>query len=311
MLIFVIKKSKSMQRIRLTEGLEFSQIIHGHWRLAEWNISSQELIGIIQQVIDLGITTFDHADIYGDYTCEKLFGDALNRKKELRHKIQIITKCGIKLLSDKYPERKVKHYDYSSHHIISSVENSLKNLSTDYIDLLLLHRPAPFFNPEEVAKAFSELKKSGKVLHFGVSNFTPEQFEMLSSYLENKLVTNQVEISPYCLDHFENGNIDYFLKKRIKPLAWSPLAGGKLLKPVDEKSKRLFETLHKVSKELNIDSIDKTIYSWILTHPAIVLPIVGSGKIDHIKNAVESLHINMPLESWYKIYNASTGKELP
>ena len=302
---------KLMQQILLAEDLKVSRIIHGHWRLAEWNLSNQELAGHIQRVFDLGITTFDHADIYGNYSCEQLFGDALKHKKELRHKIQIITKCGIKLLSDKYPERKVKHYDYGYDHIIYSVNNSLKKIGTDYIDLLLLHRPAPFFNPEEVAKAFSELKKSGKVLHFGVSNFSPQQFEMLNSYLDDKLVTNQVEISPYCLEDFENGNMDFFLKERIKPLAWSPLAGGKLLKQVDEKSKRLHKVLLEVSKELTIDSIDKTIYSWILKHPAVILPIVGSGKIERIKNAVEALHVNMPLELWYKIYNTSTGNELP
>lgn len=298
-------------KIKLSEKLELSRIIHGHWRLAEWEHSKQQLLTLTQQIIELGITSFDHADIYGNYSCEKLFGDALQLKKELRQHIQIITKCGIKLLSDKYPERKVKYYDYGYDHIISSVNNSLKNFGTDYIDLLLLHRPAPFFNPEEVAKAFSELKKSGKVLHFGVSNFNPLQFEMLNSYLDDKLVTNQVEISPYCLEHFENGNIDFFLKEQIKPLAWSPLAGGRLLKPFDERSKRLSDVLLKVSKELTIDSIDKTIYSWILKHPSYILPIVGSGKIDRIKNAVEALQIDMPLELWYTIYNASTGKELP
>jgi len=298
-------------KTKLSEKLELSRIIHGHWRLAEWNLSDQQLLKLTQQIIELGITSFDHADIYGNYSCEKLFGDALKLKKELRQHIQIITKCGIKLISDKYPERKVKHYDYGYDHIISSINNSLKNFGTDYIDLLLLHRPSPFFNPDEVAKAFSELKRSGKVLHFGVSNFNPLQFEMLNSYLDEKLVTNQVEISPYCLEHFENGNMDFFLKERIKPLAWSPLAGGKLLKPNDEKSKRLHDTLLKVSKELKIDSVDQTIYSWILKHPISILPIVGSGKIDRIRNAVEALQIDMPLESWYKIYNASTGKELP
>ena len=174
-----------MQSINLTKDLEFSRIIHGHWRLEEWNLSNQQLIALIQQVIDLGITTFDHADIYGNYNCQKLFGDALKLKKELRKNIRIISKCGIKLLSDKFPERKIKHYDYSYNHIISSTDNTLKDLGTDYIDLLLLHRPAPFFNPEEVAKAFYELQRNGKVLHFGVSNFTPQQFEMFNSYFDN------------------------------------------------------------------------------------------------------------------------------
>jgi len=222
-------------KIKLAENLELSRIIQGHWRLADWNFKPHELLELTEKVYELGITTFDHADIYGDYSCEHLFGEALALKKELREKIQIISKCGIMLVSKKYPHRKVKYYDYSYEHIVTSVNTTLKKLNTDYLDLLLLHRPAPFFDPEEVSRALNHLKSEGKVLHFGVSNFTPEQFEMLSSYVDQKLVTNQVEISPYCLENFENGNMNYFLKERIKPMAWSPLAGGKLLNPNNKK----------------------------------------------------------------------------
>ncbi len=300
-----------MDKVKLSEEFEISRIIHGHWRLSDWNLTNQKLLKLLLETIDLGITTFDHADIYGNYSCEKLFGNALSLKKEIRKDIQIITKCGIKLISDKYPDRKIKHYDYSYDHIVSSVNNSLKNFNTDYIDLLLLHRPAPFFNPDEVAKAFSDLKKHGKVLHFGVSNFNPMQFEMLNSYLDNKLVTNQVEISPYCLEHFDNGNMDFFLKEQIKPLAWSPLGGGNIMNPVDEKGIRLKETLTNIADKLNINSIDKVAYSWLLNHPAQIIPIVGTGKIDRIKNAVEATAIEMPLELWYEIYTASLGDEVP
>lgn len=300
-----------MNKIKLTNNFECSPIIHGHWRLSDWKMSSQELLELTQHSMELGVTTFDHADIYGNYSCEKIFGDALSLKKRIRNDIQIITKCGINLISDKHPQRKVKHYDYSYKHIISSVENSLTNFGTDYIDLLLLHRPAPFFAPEEVAKAFSSLKQSGKVLHFGVSNFNPMQFEMLSSYVDNPLVTNQVEISPSCLEHFDNGNMDFFLKKRIKPMAWSPLSGGRLLYPNGEKARRIFNSLNEVAIELNIESIDKIIYSWLLKHPAGIIPIIGSRKLSRIKNAIEALNINMSLEQWYKIYIASEGEELP
>ena len=298
-------------RIRLTNEFELSRIVHGYWRLSSWNLSNKELLKLIQQTIELDVTSFDHADIYGNYTCEQLFGEALSLHPALRNDIQIITKCGIKLLSDKYPQRTIKHYDYSFEHIIDSVNNSLKNLRTDYIDLLLLHRPAPFFIPEEVAKAFATLKKSGKVLHFGVSNFTPIQFEMLNSYTDERLVTNQVEISPYCLEHFENGNIDFFLKERIKPMAWSPLAGGKLINPLDEKGKQIYKALFEVAAELGADSIDEVIYSWIINHPCKIIPVIGTSKIERIKWAVGALSREMSLEQWYKIYNASTGRELP
>ena len=300
-----------MNTVKLTNDLEISRIIHGHWRLTDWNLNNQKLLKLTQQSIELGITTFDHADIYGNYSCEKLFGDTLALKPSLRKDIQLITKCGIKLMSNKYPSRELKYYDYSYDYIISSVENSLKNFQTNYIDLLLLHRPSPFFNPEEVAKAFSFLKKSGKVLHFGVSNFTPQQFETLAAYTDEKLITNQVEVSPLCLEHFNNGNMDYFLKKNIKPMAWSPLAGGQLLNPSTQKEQRIFNTLTQIANELNINNIDTLIYSWLLKHPATISPIVGTQKIERLKNAVDALTIDMSLEQWFKIYTASTGVELP
>lgn len=300
-----------MEKVKLGSNLKVSPLIHGHWRLLDWKLSNQKLLKLTEQLIDLGITTFDHADIYGNYNCEKLFGNALSLRKDLRKNIQIITKCGIAPVSDKFPERKTGFYDYSFDHIIASVNNSLINFGTDYIDLLLLHRPSPFFDPEDVAKDFSQLKQSGKVLHFGVSNFNPQQYEMLNSYLDDKLVTNQIEISPYCLEHFNNGNIDFFLEKRIIPLGWSPLAGGKIIIPKSEKELRIFNSLNEVAEELGVDSIDKIVYSWLLKHPAKIIPIMGSGKISRIKNAIEALNIEMNTEQWFKIYIASVGEELP
>jgi len=300
-----------ISRIKLSKNLELSRIVHGHWRLADWHLSSKELLSLVQQTIELGITTFDHADIYGNYICERIFGDVLRLAPDLRKDIQIITKCGIKLISDKYPDRKHKYYDYGYQHIVDSVDHSLKNFNTNYIDLLLLHRPSPMFYPEEVAKAFSHLKKNGKVLHFGVSNFNAQQFDLLNSYVDDELLTNQVEISPLCLEHFENGNIDYFLQKRLVPMAWSPLAGGEILYPKSEKAIRIYNTLSEVASELNTNSIDKIIYSWLLSHPASIIPVVGTSKIERLQNAVDALKIEMTTEQWLRIYSASTGKELP
>lgn len=297
-----------MQTISLSKNLKVSKLIHGHWRLLEWNLSNKELLKLTQQIIDLGITTFDHADIYGDYQCEKKFGDALNLDKSIRNKIQIITKCGIKHISKNHPKHSIKHYDYSYEHIIKSVDQSLKNFNTNYIDILLLHRPAPFFDPNEVAKAFSELQQKGKVLNFGVSNFNPIQFEMLQEYLDMKLVTNQIEISPYYLEHFENGNIDFLLKNRTTPMSWSPLAGGNIFNP---KNDRLLSCLSDISNEHYGSSIDQIIYAWILKHPANIIPVIGTGKLERIKTAIDSFNIELTLEQWYRIYNASTGNELP
>jgi len=300
-----------MKKVKLASDLEVSRIVQGHWRLSDWNLPSKDLLKMTEQSIDLGVTTFDHADIYGDYSCEELFGNALKLNKHIRPKIQIITKCGIKLLSKKFPNRQLTYYDYGYDYLLSSVEKSLKNLGTDYIDILLLHRPSPFFNPEEVAEAFDYLKKTGKVRHFGVSNFTSKQFEMLNSFIEEPLVTNQIEMSPYCLEHFDNGNIDYFMQHKIKPMAWSPLAGGKLLNPQDDKGKRIFKALEEVALELSVKNVDQIVYSWLLNHPATIIPLIGSGKINRLQNAVDSLSIKMSLAQWFKIYVASTGQEVP
>lgn len=300
-----------MTKTILSDNCKLSRIVHGYWRLDQWNLTREQLLRLIQESIEIGVTSFDHADIYGDYTCEALFGKALALNKGLRKEMELVTKCGIKLLSDKFPNRKIKHYDYSKEYIISSVENSLAHFGTDYIDLLLLHRPSPFFNAEEVAEAFSSLKKSGKVLHFGVSNFNPLQFEMLESYLDFPIVTNQVEISPMCLEHFDNGNIDFFLKNKIKPMAWSPLAGGRIFKPQTPKEENICKELSQVSEELGVDSIDKMVYAWLLKHPTEILPVVGSRSIDRLKIAVEAQDVDISLEQWLRIYVASSGTELP
>ena len=297
-------------RIALNDNLSLSRIVHGYWRLRDWNLSDDQLLKLIEQVLELGITSFDHADIYGNHTCEAYFGRALAKRPELREKMELISKCGIKMATDYNPELDIKIYDYSTEYIIKQAETSLKNLGTDRLDLLLLHRPAPFFNPEEVAKAFDQLKSTGKVLNFGVSNFSPAQFDTLQSYLDMPLATNQVEISVSCLEHFENENTEYFLKHKIKPMAWSPLAGGAIFNPKTEKDQRLTAVLKSIAGELNTD-IDQVMYAWLLKHPTGIMPIVGSQHINRIKSAVDALEIELSLEQWYKIYIASKGEDLP
>lgn len=297
-------------RIALNDNLSLSRIVHGYWRLRDWDLSDDQLLKLIEQVLELGITSFDHADIYGNHTCEAYFGRALAMKPQLREKMELISKCGIKMATDYNPELDIKIYDYSTEYIIKQAETSLKNLGTDRLDLLLLHRPAPFFNPEEVAKAFDQLKSSGKVLNFGVSNFSPAQFDTLQSYLDMPLATNQVEISVSCLAHFENENTEYFLKHKIKPMAWSPLAGGAIFNPKTEKDQRLTAVLKTIAAELNTD-IDLVMYAWLLKHPTGIMPIVGSQHINRIKSAVDALKIELSLEQWYKIYIASKGEDLP
>lgn len=297
--------------IRLSETLSLSRIVHGHWRLAGWEMDPQRLLGFIQQLLERGVSSFDHADIYGDYTCEKLFGKALAMNPPLRDQIQIITKCGIKPLSDKFPGRRVKTYDYSKGHILDSVERSLENFGTDRIDLLLLHRPAPFFEPDEVCEAFQVLKKEGKVLNFGVSNFLPAQIGLLQKHCSEKLLANQVEISPLCLGFFENGNMEFCMRERIIPMAWSPLAGGRIVKPETDKGKKLLAVISEIAEEMNAGSPESVVFAWLLRHPSGIIPVVGSGKAERVKRAVDSLSLSMSHEQWYRIFIAARGKDLP
>ncbi|MGM0826668.1 MAG: aldo/keto reductase [Bacillota bacterium] len=300
-----------MQRIQMTEDLSFSRIIHGLWRLADWNQSKEDTLSLIQYNIENGITTFDHADIYGSYTCEALFGEALNLQPSIREKMEIVTKCGIVLPSDNRPEHKTHHYNTSKKHILTSVENSLQNLKTDYIDLLLVHRPDPFMNGEEVAEAFTQLKDEGKVRHFGVSNFKDHQWNMLQSYLPFPLITNQIELSAYNLENFEDGTLNLCQAKRVAPMAWSPLAGGAIFKGVDEKAIRLQHTLKKVQEETGAKGIDEVLYAWLLNHPANIMPIVGSGKKERIQHAIDSLSISLNHDQWFEILQTSMGHDVP
>ena len=300
-----------MDIIKLRDDLEFSRIVHGYWRLMDWNISDNELVKLIEEVYDLGITTVDHADIYGNFSCEEKFGNALKLKKGLREKLQIVTKCGIKFPSVNRPENKSHCYDTSKEHIINSAERSLKNFNTDYLDLLLIHRVDALLNPEEVAEAFTRLKNQGKVRYFGVSNFLPSQFNMLNSYLDDSLVTNQIEVSPLCLDAFENGTLDLMLEKRVKPMAWSPLAGGRLFKGNDERAIRVQKALNKIKEEVSANDIDEVAYAWLLMHPSKIMPIVGSGKLDRIKAAIRATEIKLTRDQWFEIYVASRGVDIP
>lgn len=300
-----------MQRIEMTNDLSYSRLVHGLWRLADWNQSKEDTLALIEHNLNRGITTFDHADIYGSYTCESLFGEALELKPSLRDKIEIVTKCGIVLPSEHRPHHKTHHYNTSRAHIIQSVENSLQNLRTDYIDTLLIHRPDPFMSGEEVAEAFTQLKKEGKVRYFGVSNFKDHQWNMLQSFLPFDLITNQIELSAYHLENFEDGTLNLCQEKRVAPMAWSPLAGGAVFNAEGDKAIRLRETLSKIQKEVGAQGLDQVLYAWLLNHPAHIMPIIGSGKIERIDRAIDALEIKLDHDQWFEILQSSMGHDVP
>ena len=301
-----------MQRISISpEGPKFSRIALGMWRLNDWNMNTKELVSFIETALELGITTFDHADIYGMYTVEELFGKALKEMPGLRSKMEIVTKCGIKLVSENRPENTFHAYDTSRDHILKSVETSLRNLNTDYLDVLLIHRPDPLMNADEVAEAFNHLRKSGKVQHFGVSNFMPFQFELLQSRLDFPLVTNQVEVSVMKMDAMHDGTLDQCQQLWISPMAWSPLGGGSLFTGDGEQEQRLRAELQKIGEELGGAGIDQVALAWLLKHPAKIIPVVGTGNMDRIRGAAGALELELSRDQWFRIWTASAGQEVP
>src|SRR6186713_1841310 len=222
--------------------LELSPVIAGCMKWGQWGVkySTEQYLQLIEDCIVNKITSFDHADIYGDYTVEEEFGNALKLKPYLRQQIQLITKCGIRRFTANRPEHKIHSYDTSRLHIITSVERSLKNLNTDYIDLLFIHRPDPLMNPQEIAEAFSQLKQEGKVLHFGVSNFTASQMDMMMTAF--KVEFNQLEVSVLHLDPFHDGLIDNYIKNNIRTMSRGSLRNGKLYnKEPNERNTRIFD----------------------------------------------------------------------
>jgi len=292
-----------MQKIKThPQGPTLSQIVVGVWR---WHtLLQQHIETLIHAALAQGITSFDHADIYGNYSGEEVFGNVLRGKSSLRDSMEIITKCGIKLLSDKRPEHWIKHYDTSKAHITKSVENSLAMLSTDRIDLLLLHRPDPLLNPTEVAETFTELKQQGKVLHFGVSNFTSTQLEVLQSFLPFPLVTNQIELSLFKHQSLIDGTVDCMMKHRISPMAWSPLGGGKHFE--DERTKNSIQGL---SDHYHV-SPTQLLLSWLLKHPSIVFPILGTTKPERIEEGAKSVEVNLDRQHWFEMLKWVTGKDV-
>ncbi|EMN1227243.1 TPA: aldo/keto reductase family oxidoreductase [Enterobacter roggenkampii] len=297
-----------VQRITLApQGPEFSRFVMGYWRLMDWNMSPLQLASFIEEHIDLGVTTVDHADIYGGYQCEAAFGEALKLVPALRDRMEIVTKCGIATTAK--PEHALGHYITDSAHIIKSAEQSLVNLATDRIDLLLIHRPDPLMDADEVAEAFLNLHQSGKVRHFGVSNFTPAQFALLQSRLPFTLATNQVEISPVHQPLLLDGTLDQLQQLRIRPMAWSCLGGGRLFN--DDEFQPLRNELDTIARELNAESIEQVVYAWILRLPSKALPIIGSGKIERVRSALAAEELQMTRQQWFRIRKAALGYDVP
>lgn len=289
------------------QGPDFSRIVAGMWRIGDWGMSQQQRISFIEQCLAMGVTTFDQADIYGNYTAEELFGEALALTPAIRQRIEIVSKCGIKLISQYRPEHDLKHYDTSAAHITASVDHSLTSMRTDYLDLLLIHRPDPLMNFDEIAHAFTQLKQAGKVHHFGVSNFTRHQFDCL--HKKYPLVTNQVEFSPLCMTAMLDETFDSLQSQGIAPMIWSPLAGGQLFKADTRAAQRLQSVIADIAAQLE-QPFASVVYAWIMRLPSRPVPLTGSGRIEAIADAVNATSFTLSRQQWFAILTAATGHEV-
>ena len=304
-----------MQRQQMAPlGPTFSRIVMGFWRLHTWDKSPQQLVDFLEQCLDLGVTTMDHAYLYGDFgnpSCESLFGEALRLAPSLRQRMEIVTKCGINLIPPGSDEKLVHHYDATSKTIVASVDESLARLGIEQLDVLLIHRPDYLLDADEVAQTFAELHKQGKVAHFGVSNFSVSQFELLQSRLDAPLVTNQVEISPLNTDILDSGVLEQCQRLRVVPMAWSCLGGGRLFDMSNPVAQRLTPVLADIAAEIGAKSVDEVLYAWVLALPCNATPIVGSGKIERVQTAVNALSLSLSREQWARIWVAAKGHGLP
>ncbi len=293
------------------QGPEFSEVVQGYWRMGDWNRSAQEHLSFLKQHVEIGVTTVDHAHVYGDNpSCEELFGQALALDPSIRNQIEIVSKCGIELVSD---ERHVNHYDSTPSAITKSVETSLKRLGIESLDVLLIHRPDWLMDVDSIAECFGSLKQSGKVQHFGVSNFTASQYALLQSRLDAPLVTNQVEINPLNMGVTTDGSLDILHQNRVRPMAWSCLAGGRVFSEATEQIVRLKAALEQVATELvgNSVTIDQVLYAWSMALPSKPVAIIGSGSIARVQAAIDSLKLKLSQEQWYRIWVAANGYGVP
>ena len=284
-----------------------SKIIAGTMTWGIWgkNLDQNQMIATMQCCLENGISTFDHADIYGGYTTESAFGKAFNTSKINRETIQLISKCGIQYTAENR-NNTIKHYDYSKSYLIWSVEQSLQNLQTDYLDILLLHRPSPLMQADEIAEAVQTLKKDGKIKDFGVSNFTPSQTDLIQS--KTSIKYNQIQFSVTDLDAMLNGSLDHMQLNAIQPMAWNPL--GSVFKSDDEKSKRI-AIQGKVLAEKYEVSLDVILLTWILKHPSGIIPICGTTDPKRISQLMQVTSIALDLEDWFSLWVASTGEKVP
>ena len=289
-------------------SIQLSPIIAGvmNWGLCDKNLNTREMNHLIHLFYENGITSFDHADIYGGYTTESAFGKAWATSKIAREKVQFISKCGIQYIAESRPENKIKHYEYSKEYIISSVENSLKNLQTDYLDVFLLHRPSPLMRANEIAEAVEKLKADGKILSFGVSNFTASQTALIQSKTEVSF--NQIQFSATHHDAMLDGSLDFMELHKIQPMAWNPL--GVAFRENTDQTFRLRQLLAKLVEKYGVGA-DIILLAWVKQHPANILPVAGTINVSRIQQLMKAQTLVLDTQDWFAIWAEPMGHRVP
>lgn len=295
-----------MEKIYLSDaGPKVSPAIYGFYRWNDVENPSATMEKVVNLCLELGINTFDHADIYGNYTCEELFGDVINKRSFKREDIVLFSKCGVRLPHASQPGVRVKHYDTSREHVIQSLDNSLRKLKTDYIDIFLLNHFDPTCNLEETAITLQKLKESGKIKNIGVANFSVFQHQLFTSYLKTPIVTNHIELNLLNTAAFDNGQIDYIKQKFMRPLALAPLAEGRIAHGTDKQAVTVRYKLNEIAKKYGVD-IESIAVAWLLKLGA--QPLIGTTNEQRIRNIVNAFTINLNKQDWYELYNASSAK---
>jgi predicted oxidoreductase len=303
-----------MKRFRLAPGSpEFSAISFGTWRLIRHGTetSPSEMLSLLHTCLDLGITTIDTAEIYGTYRVEERIGEALQLDPSLTSRFEFITKAGIYAPCEFHPERRTSFYNSSAARLVRSAEKSLRFLGLETLDLFLVHRPDWFTHPEDTAAGLNRLLASGKARSVGVSNYTPSQFDTLSRFMEQPLVTNQIEFSPFHCDPVFDGTLDQCLARGIRPMAWSPTGGGRLFQQDDEAAKRFRSAADALSPKYHGATADQLCCAWILSHPASPQVISGTTRADRLSQFAGGAALTLEREDWYALTEAARGSRIP
>lgn len=303
-----------MQRITLANDLNVSRIVYGCWRLNEAPDHTPDgVLALIDACLSQGITTFDHADIYGDYRCEALFGEAIRARPALREQIQVVTKTDIMLKSGQWPTTRVKYYDTSSAHVTASVERSLKHLDVPVLDLLLIHRPDPLCDADALGRCLDALIDTGKVRGVGVSNFMPWDVDLLQSRMHHRLQTNQIELSLLHTAPLCNGQLAHAQHHRMPVMAWSALGGGRLHGEARQAGTAAARLALKLAELATLNGISPSAVAlaWLLHHPAGILPVTGSNRVERIHTLGEALQVTLDRQTWFELYELAEGQPVP